>query len=156
MSNEVKSTLQIDAIYPERGEIMLSGRMYQLGEKIQLQYYKVGYWEECTIREGVVTFMRKVQSPAAPAPAQGQSSVTGFQTADKITPPSSSKQPYRDSTPSMVWCNSMTNAIELLKAEIDGMPISDIKEIDLAQMALAYADKFHKAGMEHVKAEQHG
>ena len=156
MSNEVKSTLQIDAIYPERGEIMLSGRMYQLGEKIQLQYYKVGYWEECTIREGVVTFMRKVQAPAAPAPAQGQSSVTGFQTADTLSVPSTPLKPVRDSSSSMIWCNAMTNAVELLKAEIDGMPISDIKEMDLAQMALVYAGKFHKAGMEHVKAEQHG
>lgn len=155
MSNEAKSTLHIDAIYPERGEIMLSGRMYTLGEKIQLQYYKVGYWEECTIRDGVVTFMRKVNAPATPLPAEGQSSVTGFQTADKISPPSS-RQPQRDSTPSMVWCNASNVALEILKVRMECVPTSDIVETDLVKMVLEDAAKLFKAGMEHVKAEQHG
>lgn len=153
MSNEEKRVLHIDAIYPERGEIQLSGRVYALGEKIQLQYYKVGYWEECTIRDGVVTFMKKTVAPSQPAPATGQSSVTGFTPADQLKTPSQQKT-SKDSSPSMIWCNAMTNAVDLLKAEIEGMPISDVKEMDLAQLALGYAIRFHKAGMEHVKVDQ--
>lgn len=156
MSNEAKQTLHIDAIYPERGEIILSGRTFQLGERIQLQYYRVGQWQECTIRnDGVVTYMRKVSAPSTPAPATGQSSVDGFTTADQLKSPSP-KQPSRDSTPSMVWCNAMTNAIEILKIQWGGTPYSELQEVDLAKLAVGHAAVLYKAGMEHVKAEQHG
>ena len=137
MSNEEKLTLKIDAIYPERGEIMLSGKLFTLGERIQLQYYKVGFWEECTIRDGVVTFMKKVQGPSTPAPASG----TG--TLDE----------YKDSTPSMIWCNAMTNAIEILRLEVQDLPLSDMAELNLTQLAIDHAVKLHKAGMEHVNED---
>lgn len=153
MSNEEKHVLHIDAIYPERGEIQLSGRVYALGEKIQLQYYKVGYWEECTIRDGVVTFMKKTVAPSQPAPATGQSSVTGFTPADQLKTPSQKKE-SKDSSPSMIWCNAMTNAIEILKLEVQDMPLSDMQGVDLTQTVLNHAAKLYKAGMEHVKADQ--
>jgi len=150
MSNEEKLTLKIDAIYPERGEIMLSGKLFTLGERIQLQYYKVGFWEECTVRGGVVTFMKKVQGPSTPAPTLG--TLGGFTSADQIKQPSQ-KREYKDSTPSMVWCNSMTNAIEILRLEIQDLPLSDMAELNLTQLAIDHAVKLHKAGMEHVKGD---
>lgn len=153
MSNEEKHVLHIDAIYPERGEIQLSGRVYSLGEKIQLQYYKVGYWEECTIRDGVVTFMKKTSAPQNPAPATGQGSISGFIPADQFKAPSQQK-PSRDSSPSMIWCNAITNAIEILKLEVQDMPLSDVQGVDLTQTALGHAAKIYKAGMEHVKVDQ--
>ena len=152
MSNEEKLILKIDAIYPERGEIMLSGKLFTLGERIQLQYYKVGFWEECTIRDGVVTFMKKVQGPSTPAPASGTGTLGGFTSADQIKQPSQ-KREYKDSTPSMIWCNSMTNAIEILRLEVQDLPLSDMAELNLTQLAIDHAVKSHKAGMEHVKGD---
>lgn len=152
MSNEEKLTLKIDAIYPERGEIMLSGKLFTLGERIQLQYYKVGFWEECTIRDGVVTFMKKVQGPSTPAPASGTGTLGGFTSADQIKQPSQ-KREYKDSTPSMIWCNAMTNAIEILRLEVQDLPLSDMAELNLTQLAIDHAVKLHKAGMEHVKGD---
>lgn len=150
MSNEEKLTLKIDAIYPERGEIMLSGKLFTLGERIQLQYYKVGFWEECTIRDGVVTFMKKVQGPSTTTPTPA--TLEGFTSADQIKQPSQ-KREYKDSTPSMIWCNSMTNAIEILRLEVQDLPLSDMAELNLTQLAIDHAAKLHKAGMEHVKGD---
>ena len=152
MSKEEKLILRIDAIYPERGEIMLSGKLFTLGERIQLQYYKVGFWEECTIRDGVVTFMKKVQGPSTPAPASGTGTLGGFTSADQIKQPSQ-KREYKDSTQSMIWCNSMTNAIEILRLEVQDLPLSDMAELNLTQLAIDHAVKLHKAGMEHVKGD---
>ena len=131
---------------------MLSGKLFTLGERIQLQYYKVGFWEECTIRDGVVTFMKKVQGPSNPAPASGTGTLDGFTSADQIKQPSQ-KREYKDSTPSMIWCNAMTNAIEILRLEVQDLPLSDMAELNLTQLAIDHAVKLHKAGMEHVKGD---
>lgn len=153
MSND-KQVMRIDSIHAERGEIVLSGQIFKLGERIQLKYYRVGNWEECDIRDGTVVFMKKADPPAQSSQQANNSQIGGFTSADQYAPQSSQKKQQRDSSPGMVWCNAMTNAIEILKIRVGDASYSELQEIDLSVIALADAAKIYEAGMRHVKADQ--
>ena len=140
-------TAKIEMIEPNSRQVALNGRWYPLGDKINLQWFKVGDMvEEVKVTQaGIIVFMRKQKAgtvPPPPLPAP-----TGFIPANQIQPPAPEPYKKKPDQNTMLWCNSVNSAIEVLKIQWEGQTFTDLQTQDMWDQVIAGASKFYSAGM---------
>lgn len=164
MSTNVEIQARIDQIDQVNRGIVLNGNPFQVGAKVNLQYYKVG--DVVTAKAtsissappyGVVVFIQKhTEAQQSPMPAftpsntipyaQPQQSVSPFAPVmqNQAAPQKSSG---KDTI--MLWCNSVNSAIEIIRIRSDHMTATEISETDLIDLVIKDASRLFSAGASH-------
>jgi hypothetical protein len=154
MTNGMDAIVQVESVDSASRQIGFRGCLYPISEKLNLQYYKVGDMVEVKINGyGTVVFLKK-QVPTG-APAQPAPQTAGFVPAAQVPygqPPVKQASKFDPNT--MLWCNSVNSAIEVLKAQWDHLTPAELQEIDMWEEVIAGAKKFYAAGTGRMTAHE--